>query len=79
VEAVNNERLTLEQAQMKDVDCTSKDAFMSHAMVFAVEEARISSREARGHRSTVARPKPLAPIAILIITAVFYISESFGP
>jgi hypothetical protein len=52
---------------------------MSHAMVFAVEEARISSREARGHRSTVARPKPLAPIAILIITAVFYISESLGP
>jgi hypothetical protein len=79
VEAVNNERLTVEQAQMKDVDCTSKDAFTSHAMVFAVEEARISSREARGHRSTVARPKPLAPIAILIITAVFYISESFGP
>lgn len=40
VGAVVNGELGVEQAQAKYVGCTLKEAFMSHAMVFAAEEAR---------------------------------------
>lgn len=40
VEAVINSKLSVEQAQAIYVGCTLKEAFMSHAMVFAAEEAR---------------------------------------
>ena len=41
VEAVINGELGVEQAQANYVGCTLKEAFMSHAMVFAAEEARL--------------------------------------
>ena len=41
VEAVINNDLSVEQAQATYVGCTLKEAFMSHAMVFAAEEARL--------------------------------------
>ncbi|KAM7183535.1 streptomycin biosynthesis protein StrI [Naviculisporaceae sp. PSN 640] len=40
VEAAINGKLCVEEAQAKYVGCTLKEAFMSHAMVFAAEEAR---------------------------------------
>ncbi|KAL0781256.1 hypothetical protein CaCOL14_002591 [Colletotrichum acutatum] len=39
VEAVVNGELSVEQAQARHVGCTLKEAFISHAMVFAAEEA----------------------------------------
>ena len=44
VEAVINGELSVEQAQAKYVGCTLKEAFMSHAMVFAAEEARLERK-----------------------------------
>ncbi|KAK4188302.1 hypothetical protein QBC35DRAFT_550048 [Podospora australis] len=44
VEAVMNGELSVEQAQAKHVGCTLKEAFMSHAMVFAAEEARVERK-----------------------------------
>ena len=44
VEAVINGELVVEQAQAKHVGCTLKEAFMSHAMVFAAEEARLGRK-----------------------------------
>ncbi|KAF2785689.1 streptomycin biosynthesis protein StrI [Melanomma pulvis-pyrius CBS 109.77] len=44
VEAVINGKLSVEQAQAKHVGCTLKKAFMSHAMVFAAEEARLGRK-----------------------------------
>ncbi|KAL8723941.1 MAG: hypothetical protein Q9181_007069, partial [Wetmoreana brouardii] len=44
VEAVINGELSVEQAQAKYVGCTLKEAFMSHAMVFAAEEARLKRK-----------------------------------
>lgn len=44
VEAVINGKLSVEQAQAKYVGCTLKEAFMSHAMVFAAEEARLGRK-----------------------------------
>ncbi|KAL8672673.1 MAG: hypothetical protein Q9168_002879 [Polycauliona sp. 1 TL-2023] len=44
VEAVINGELSVEQAQAKYVGCTLKEAFMSHAMVFAAEEARLGKK-----------------------------------
>lgn len=44
VEAVINGELSVEQAQAKYVGCTLKEAFMSHAMVFAAEEARLGRK-----------------------------------
>ncbi|KAH7310611.1 streptomycin biosynthesis protein StrI [Stachybotrys elegans] len=44
VEAVVNGELNVEQAQAKYVGCTMKEAFMSHAMVFAAEEARLGKK-----------------------------------
>lgn len=38
VEAVISGKLNVEQAQAKHVSCTLKEAFMSHAMVFAAED-----------------------------------------
>ncbi|KAF2115508.1 streptomycin biosynthesis protein StrI [Lophiotrema nucula] len=44
VEAVINGELGVEEAQAKYVGCTLKEAFMSHAMVFAAEEARLEKK-----------------------------------
>ena len=44
VEAVINGELLVEQAQARYVGCTLKEAFMSHAMVFAAEEARLGRK-----------------------------------
>lgn len=44
VEAVINGDLNVEQAQAQYVGCTLKEAFMSHAMVFAAEEARLGKK-----------------------------------
>ncbi|ERF77146.1 hypothetical protein EPUS_09319 [Endocarpon pusillum Z07020] len=44
VEAVIKGELSVEQAQAKYVSCTLKEAFMSHAMVFAAEEARLGRK-----------------------------------
>lgn len=44
VEAVINGELSVEQAQAKHVGCTLKEAFMSHAMDFAAEEARLGRK-----------------------------------
>ncbi|KAK2612047.1 hypothetical protein QQS21_002012 [Conoideocrella luteorostrata] len=44
VEAVINGKLSVEQAQAKYVGCTLKEAFMSHAMVFAAEEAQLGRK-----------------------------------
>ncbi|KAK3338616.1 streptomycin biosynthesis protein StrI [Lasiosphaeria hispida] len=44
VDAVINGKLNVEQAQAKHVGCTLKEAFMSHAMVFAAEEARLGRK-----------------------------------
>ncbi|KAI1269140.1 streptomycin biosynthesis protein StrI [Xylariaceae sp. FL1019] len=44
VEAVVNGKLSVEQAQAKYVGCTLREAFMSHAMVFAAEEARLERK-----------------------------------
>ncbi|KAF2244150.1 streptomycin biosynthesis protein StrI [Trematosphaeria pertusa] len=44
VEAVINSKLSVERAQAKHVGCTLKEAFMSHAMVFAAEEARLGRK-----------------------------------
>ncbi|KAL8777408.1 MAG: hypothetical protein Q9194_002566 [Teloschistes cf. exilis] len=44
VEAVINGKLSVEQAQARYVGCTLKEAFMSHAMVFAAEEARLGRK-----------------------------------
>lgn len=43
-EAVINGELSVEHAQAKCVGCTLKEAFMSHAMVFAAEEARLGRK-----------------------------------
>ncbi|KAK1514566.1 streptomycin biosynthesis protein StrI [Colletotrichum costaricense] len=44
VEAVINGELSVEQAQARHVGCTLKEAFVSHAMVFAAEEARLGRK-----------------------------------
>ncbi|KAF7502744.1 hypothetical protein GJ744_005205 [Endocarpon pusillum] len=44
VEAVINGELSVDQAQAKYVGCTLKEAFMSHAMVFAAEETRLGKK-----------------------------------
>lgn len=44
VEAVISGELSVEQAQANYVGCTLKEAFMSHAMVFAAEEARLGRK-----------------------------------
>jgi hypothetical protein len=44
VEAVINSELSVEQAQSKYVGCTLEEAFISHAMVFAAEEARLGRK-----------------------------------
>ncbi|KAI0144647.1 streptomycin biosynthesis protein StrI [Xylariaceae sp. FL1272] len=44
VEAVVNGKLSVEQAQEKYVGCRLREAFMSHAMVFAAEEARLGRK-----------------------------------
>ncbi|KAK4227737.1 streptomycin biosynthesis protein StrI [Podospora fimiseda] len=44
VEAVINGKLSVEEAQAEYVGCTLKKAFMSHAMVFAAEEARLGRK-----------------------------------
>ncbi|TVY26273.1 putative oxidoreductase [Lachnellula hyalina] len=44
VEASINGELSVEEAQAKYVGCTLKEAFMSHAMVFAAEEARLERK-----------------------------------
>ncbi|KAL8989248.1 MAG: hypothetical protein Q9169_008399 [Polycauliona sp. 2 TL-2023] len=44
VEAVVNGELGVEEAQARYVGCTLKEAFMSHAMVFAAEEARLGKK-----------------------------------
>ena len=44
VEAVINGDLSVEDAQAKHVGCTLQEAFMSHAVVFAAEEARLGRK-----------------------------------
>jgi hypothetical protein len=44
IEAVKNKKKTVEEAQAEYIGCTLEDAFRSHAMVFAAEEARHAGR-----------------------------------
>ncbi|KAK4218765.1 hypothetical protein QBC37DRAFT_178071 [Rhypophila decipiens] len=49
VKAVTNGTLSVEEAQAIYVGCTLKEAFMSHAMVFAAEEARVGRKVVDWH------------------------------
>ena len=61
VEAVINGDLSVEQAQAKHVGCTLKEAFMSHAMVFAAEEARLGRKIVGWHDWWAKLEEGLAP------------------